>query len=72
MIFDQDELQKLIKERGIKITDDLNSFMNEFTKEVVETLYEGEMTDHLGHEKNQRKSDGSENIRNGYSSKVVK
>lgn len=32
MIFDQNELQKLIKERGIKTTDELNSFMNDFTK----------------------------------------
>ena len=72
MILDQEELQKLIKERGIKTTDDLNSFMNDFTKEVIETLYEGEITDHLGHEKNQRKADGSDNVRNGYSSKIVK
>ncbi len=72
MILDQSELQKLIKKRGIKTTEDLNSFMNEFTKEVVESLYEGEITDHLGHEKNQRKTEGSENVRNGYSSKIVK
>ena len=72
MIFNQEELQKLIKEKGIKTTEDLNSFMNELTKEVVETLYEGEITDHLGHPKNQKKTDNSNNIRNGYSSKTVR
>ena len=29
MIFNQEELQKLIKERGIKTTEDLGSLMNE-------------------------------------------
>lgn len=72
MIINQEELQKLIKERGIKTTDDLNSFMNELSKQVIETLYEGEMTDHLGHEKNQKSSSNSGNIRNGYSTKKVK
>ena len=72
MIFNQAELEKLIKERGIKTTEDLNSFMNDLSKQVIETLYEGEMTDHLGHEKNQKSSPDSENIRNGYSTKRVR
>ncbi len=71
MILNPEELQKLLKEKGIKTTEDLNSFMSEFTKQVIETLYEGEMEDHLGHSKNQKRKKESTNIRNGYSSKTV-
>ena len=45
MILNPEELQNLLKERGSKTTEDLNSFMSEFTKQVIETLYEGEMED---------------------------
>ncbi len=32
MILNQKELEKLIKEQGIKTTEDLNSFMNDLSK----------------------------------------
>lgn len=55
--------------KGIKTEDDLNQFTRLLTKLTVETALNAELTEHLGHEKNARKS-GS-NSRNGYSSKIV-
>ena len=55
--------------KGIKTEDDLNQFTRLLTKLTVETALNAELTEHLGHEKNARKS-GS-NSRNGYSSKTV-
>ncbi len=40
----RDELKKLLKEKGVKSLDDFNTFMREISKEVVETLLEGELT----------------------------
>jgi putative transposase len=69
LVFDKDELRKLIKEKSIGATQDLNDFLRDVTKEVVEALYEGELTDHLGHGKNQKSENG--NIRNGFTKKTV-
>src|SRR5690606_25307117 len=55
--------------KGIKTQDDLNQFTRLLTKLTVETALNAALTEHLGHEKNARKS-GS-NSRNGYSSKTV-
>lgn len=48
MALDRDELGKLLKEKGVKSLDDFNAFMREVSKEVAETLIDGELTDHLG------------------------
>jgi putative transposase len=69
LVFDKEELKKLIKEKGIGSTEDLNSFLRDVTKEVVEALYDGELTDHLGHDKHQKSESG--NVRNGFSKKTV-
>jgi putative transposase len=69
VVFDKEELKKLIKEKGIGSTEDLNSFLRDVTKEVVEALYDGELTDHLGHDKHQKSESG--NVRNGFSKKTV-
>ena len=47
MVLDRDKLKKLLKEKGIKDLDDFNAFMREVSKDVVETLLEDELTDHL-------------------------
>lgn len=70
MIFNKEKLQELVNEKGIKSSDDLNIFMKEVTKEVIEALYEGEITHHLGHGKHQKSETG--NIRNGYGNKTVR
>jgi putative transposase len=69
LVFDKEELKKLIKEKGIGSTEDLNSFLRDVTKEVVEALYDGELTAHLGHDKHQKSESG--NVRNGFSKKTV-
>jgi len=55
----------MVNEIGIKSSDYLNIFMKEVTKEVIEAVYEEEITHPLGHGKNQKSETG--NIRNGYS-----
>ena len=56
MALDRDELKKLLKEKGVKSLDDFNAFMREVSKEVVETILDGELTDHLGYEKHDQKT----------------
>jgi len=41
------------------------------TKEVIDALYEGEMTDHLGYEKHDRVDTGDKNARSGKGKKTV-
>jgi putative transposase len=72
LALDRDELKKLLKEKGVKSLDDFNAFMREVSKEVVETLLDGELTDHLGYEKHDQKAKVTDNVRNGFTSKTVK
>jgi Zn-finger nucleic acid-binding protein len=41
MALDRGELKKLLKEKGVKSLDDFNAFMQETSREVVETILEG-------------------------------
>jgi putative transposase len=72
LALDREELKKLLKEKGVKSLDDFNAFMRDVSKEVVETLLEGELTDHLGFEKHDQKAKTTDNTRNGYTPKTVK
>ncbi len=72
MVLDGNKLKKLLKEKGVKDLDDFNAFMREVSKEVVETLIEEELTDHLGFEKYDQKAKTIDNSRNGYTPKTVK
>jgi putative transposase len=72
MALDRKELKKLLKEKGVKSLDDFNAFMREISKEVVETILEGELTDHLGYEKHDQKAKATDNARNGFTPKAVK
>jgi len=72
LALDRDELKKLLKEKGVKSLDDFNAFMREISKEVVETILEGELTDHLGYEKHDQKTKATDNARNGFTPKTVK
>ena len=52
------------KERGLALTGP-DGLLKLFTKNVLETALNEEMTEHLGHEKNRADSDrGSANVRN--------
>lgn len=46
-------------------------FLKEFTKALVERCLEGEMSHHLGYEKDERVGKSGENRRNGYSKKTI-
>jgi len=50
-MFKREELEKILREKKIKSLDDFNGFMKEISKEVLEALFEGEITDFLGYEK---------------------
>lgn len=72
MVLDRSKLKKLLKEKGVKNLDDFNAFMKDVSKDVVETLLEGELTDHLGFERYDQKAKTIDNSRNGYTPKTVK
>jgi len=52
--------------------EDINAFMREVSKDVVETLLEEELTDHLGFEKYDHKAKTINNFRNGHTPKTIK
>jgi len=65
------ELVRLAKEQGLSLTGP-DGLLKQFTKNVLETALNEEMTEHLGHEKN-RVAEGREstNVRNGTRPKTV-
>ncbi len=65
------ELVRLAREQGLSLTGP-DGLLKQFTKQVLETALNQEMTEHLGHEKN-RADDGrdSTNVRNGTRPKTV-
>jgi hypothetical protein len=59
------------RERGLELTGP-NGSLKLFTKNVLETALNEEMTEHLGHEKNQAEAGReSTNVRNGARPKIV-
>ena len=72
MTLDREKLKELLSEKKVKTTEDVQSFMRDMMKEVIETLYESELETHLGHKKNGQIKNESGNSRNGYQSKKVK
>ncbi len=71
MILKKEFLQQILGENKIKTKDDLNTFMTKLSKEVIESLLEGELTDHLGYPKNQTSLKETDNSRNGFTSKEI-
>ena len=66
-------LDELLK--GIKTQEDLagpNGLLKAITKALAERMLEGELTHHLGYEKNDPVGHGSGNSRNGKSRKTLK
>jgi len=65
------ELVRLAKEQGLSLTGP-DGLLKQFTKSVLETALNEEMTEHLGHEKNRVPgARDSTNVRNGTRSKTV-
>src|SRR4051794_17979210 len=65
------EFLKLASDRGLSLTGP-DGLLKQFTKNVLETALDEEMTEHLGHEKNRvPEGRGSANVRNGTRPKTV-
>ena len=71
MLFEQGELRKLLKEKNITDQEGLNALLRSLTKEVIEALYEGELTAHLGYDKHDAAGRNGGNSRNGKRGKTV-
>jgi putative transposase len=65
------ELVRLAKEQGLSLTGP-GGLLKQFTKTVLETALNEEMTEHLGHDKNRAEPEReSSNVRNGTRPKTV-
>jgi len=65
------ELVKLAKERGLSLTGP-DGLLKQFTKNVLETALNEELTEHLGHERNRaERGRPDQNVRNGTRPKTV-
>ena len=65
------ELVRLAREQGLSLTGP-DGLLKQFTKSVLETALDEEMTEHLGHAKHQAPQErDSSNVRNGTRSKTV-
>jgi transposase-like protein len=65
------ELVRLAREQGLSLTGP-DGLLKQFTKSVLETALNEEMTEHLGHEKHRAPADrDSANVRNGTRPKTV-
>jgi transposase-like protein len=71
MLFDKEKLSQMLKEQGVRTTEDLQELLRHMTKEVIQTLYEGELTDHLGYTRYERSERETGNARNGKGKKRV-
>jgi putative transposase len=71
MFFNKEELQKLLKEKGVKSQEDMQSLLRELTKEVIEAVYDGELTGRLGYTKHEQNGSEDGNARNGCGKKKV-
>lgn len=69
MLVDKNEIHKLIKEKKVTNSIELNDVLRTIAKEVIETMYDGELTELLGYTKNSKS--GADNARNGYGTKTV-
>jgi len=68
---DEKKIKALATElaKNLKTEEDLNLLFRAMKKVTVEVALNVEISDHLGHEKGQPKSDS--NTRNGYSTKTI-
>lgn len=72
MEIDKQALQQLISANEIRTTEDLQSLLRELTKEMIDTVYEGELTAQLGYKRHSQAGEKGGNYRNGHGKKTVK
>lgn len=72
MILNKVELQRVLTEHNIKTEADLRELVKELTSHIVESMLQGELSNHLGYSHYDSEAKPSDNNRNGYSNKTVK
>lgn len=72
MLVNKDVIYKLYEEGKIRKQEDLREVFNAVFKEIIETIYQAELTETLGYSKYDKAKKKTDNSRNGYSSKRVK
>jgi putative transposase len=69
---DKKKIQELVKKKNFKDLKDVNQYLKQFSREIIETMLENEMTEHLGYEKHDYQSKRTDNARNSFSGKTLK
>jgi transposase-like protein len=72
MEIDKGTIQQIITANEVKTTEDLQELLRDLTKEMIDALYEGEMTSHLGYDRHDQSSEKAGNYRNGHGKKKVR
>ena len=70
-LLDQKALKRLVKEKEVKNLVDFNRLIGELSKEMIETILQGEQSNFLGYDKYDHQCKSTSNSRNGFSSKSV-
>lgn len=71
-MIDKKALAKFLAEQGVKDQKGLQALLREVTKEVIETVLDGELTSHLGYDRSEQNASFDGNSRNGHIAKKVK
>jgi len=72
MLLKKDELKRVLKEHNIKTESDMRDLVKALSAQLVETMLQGEIDDHLGYAPYETETKTSDNNRNGYSKKTLK
>lgn len=72
MEIDKKALQQMLMTNDIKTMEDLQALLRDLTKEMIDSLYEGELTAHLGYERHAQGAEKGGNYRSGHGKKTVK
>lgn len=70
-LLNKDALSRLVKEKEVKNLVDFNHLVGELSKEMIETILQGEQNNFLGYDKYDHQGKSTSNSRNGFSSKSV-
>ena len=62
-LLSDDQVKNILK--STKNISDLNQLFTQLKKQIIESMYDEELKDHLGFEKNQKASSRRNNHRNG-------
>ena len=65
-------IDEILKENPVPNQDEFKELFNKLKKAIVERALEGELTYHLGYEKNKKKPSGQSNSRNGRTTKTIR